>query len=500
MRSRTLAPLLLAIIAASLLLNAGASSADEYRLVFRGELRGDQVGSIEVGGMTYLRLADLARAFGASRHWNPRTQKAALAIDARRIVMADGSAFVSVGTSTVNVTRPVLVRDGEVWVPRPFLTRALGPGTNSDIELDAERSVIVVTRLGVRITSVTVEQRVGGTAVVFALSDAVAFTAENARRGSIDLLFDGVALADTLMVPEGIGHISEISVREIEAGVEATVSVSDAVRTYSAVYRRRPPRVELVAEAPGGSGTILPPLLEPRSLLPDPDDMFGGVGGGIQTVMIDPGGGGHETGSVGRGGLTSREANLALARELGEFLQDEGYYVFMTRHGDTHLSLKRRAEIANLAGASVFVSVQCGAHMSGAVGGFRVLYYEPRRGVARAGSGTERGGLVRRHRGREPAPTDVLLWGRVQTEYTRESRSLARAVHERMDAAIDRPDRGVKRANLLVLSGCAMPAIQIEAGFITNKTDESLLSDGDYLRAVARSVAQGIVDFTRDND
>lgn len=499
MRSRTLALLLLTIIAVSLLLSAAAASADEYRLVFRGERRGGPVGSIEVGGMAYLSLADLAQAFGASRHWNPRTQKAALAIDTRRIVMTDGSAFVSLGEETVNVTRPVLVRDGEVWVPRPFLTRALGPGTNSGVEFDAERSVIVVTRLGARITSVTVEQRIGGTAVVFALSDAAAFTAENDRRGSIDLVFDGAALADTLMVPEGVGHIPEISVRQIEGGVEATVSVSDAVRTYSAVYRRRPPRVEVVAEALGGSGAISPPLLEPRSLLPDPDDIFGG-GGGIQTVMIDPGGGGHEIGSVGRAGLTSKEANLALAREIGEYLQDEGYYVFMTRHGDTHLTLKRRAEIANLAGASVFVSVQCGAHMSGAVGGFRVLYYEARPGVVRSGRGTERGGLVRRHRGREPAPTDALLWERVQIEYARESRGLARAVHERMDAAVDRPDRGVSRANLLVLGGCAMPAIQVEAGFITNRTDESLLSDHDYLRAVARSIARGVMDFTRGTD
>ena len=76
---------------------------------------------------------------------------------------------------------------------------------------------------------------------------------------------------------------------EIEGGVEATVSVSDAVRTYSAVYRRRPPRVEVVAEALGGSGTTSPPLLEPRSLLSDPDDIFGAGSGGIQTVMIDPG-------------------------------------------------------------------------------------------------------------------------------------------------------------------------------------------------------------------
>jgi N-acetylmuramoyl-L-alanine amidase len=307
-------------------------------------------------------------------------------------------------------------------------------------------------------------------------------------------------LSDTLVVPEGLGHVSGVSVREVEGGVEATVSVSDAVRVYSAVYRRGPSRIEVEAEAAGGSGISSPPLLEPRSLLPDSDEMFGGTGGGIQTVMLDPGGGGHEAGSVGRAGLTSKEVNLALAREIGEYLQDQGYYVFMTRHGDTHLTLKRRAEIANLAGANVFVSVQCGAHMSGAVGGFRVLYYEPRPDVVRGRRGAERGGLVRRHRGREPSPADALLWESVQSEYVQESRGLARAVHRRLDAAIDRPDRGVRRANLLVLGGCAMPAVQIEAGFITNGTDESLLSDRDYLRAVARSIALGIMDFTRGND
>ncbi len=138
MRSRTTTaaaiPLAMAVLIA---LSFVPSSADTYRIAFAGEPREDRVETIDVGGATYLRLSDLARAFGGARHWNPKTQKLTLVTDTRRITMAEESAIVAIGQDVVNIGRPVVRKAGAYWVPRSFLTRALAPATNSEIEIDA---------------------------------------------------------------------------------------------------------------------------------------------------------------------------------------------------------------------------------------------------------------------------------------------------------------------------------------------------------------------------
>ena len=90
-----------------------------------------------------------------------------------------------------------------------------------------------------------------------------------------------------------------------------------------------------------------------------------------------------------------------------------------------------------------------------------------------------------------------LEWDHVQDAFRDESRRLARAVHDRMAEALGAADRGVASRTLSVLSGCAMPAIVIETGFISNGGDEERLADESFVRDAARAIARGIVDYRR---
>ena len=90
------------------------------------------------------------------------------------------------------------------------------------------------------------------------------------------------------------------------------------------------------------------------------------------------------------------------------------------------------------------------------------------------------------------------MWERVQTTYLVESRTLAAHIGERLDAVLDVPGRGTRGQELIVLSGCAMPAAVVEVGYITNGSEASLLADENHLRTVAGAIARGIADFARD--
>ena len=59
------------------------------------------------------------------------------------------------------------------------------------------------------------------------------------------------------------------------------------------------------------------------------------------------------------------------------------------------------------------------------------------------------------------------------------------------------PDRGVKRANFVVLRDLNAPGILIEMGFISNRMEERKLNNSVYIDALAVGIAEGIIDYIK---
>src|SRR4029434_2400515 len=82
--------------------------------------------------------------------------------------------------------------------------------------------------------------------------------------------------------------------------------------------------------------------------------------GKVQTVVLDPGHGGHDKGALSRYGC-EKDFALDVARKLRPLLQAKGLRVVMTREGDYFVPLDVRAQIANAARDSIFVSIHFNA-------------------------------------------------------------------------------------------------------------------------------------------
>jgi N-acetylmuramoyl-L-alanine amidase len=258
--------------------------------------------------------------------------------------------------------------------------------------------------------------------------------------------------------------------------------------------RSGPYRLEILVSAERDE-RLPPPLLRgSRQLLVGGIGPFASLDSDIETVMLDPGHGGPDSGHVGPSGLAEKDAALALAQRTAEYLQREGFYVFMTRSSDSEVPVKRRAEIANLSSADLFVSIHCGSWHSGRAGGFAVSYYRPA-GESRFNAGDhDFDGLRRTAAGARPGPSSPLVWGKAQEEVSEESTALARAVHRRLAESLDTRDRGVGGADLAVLAGCTMPAILVEPFFISNAYEAALVEDEAFLSRAARAIASGVAD------
>lgn len=207
---------------------------------------------------------------------------------------------------------------------------------------------------------------------------------------------------------------------------------------------------------------------------------------GRKVIVLDPGHGGHDHGAVGPSGLAEKTVALNLARKLKETLAKD-YAVYVTRDGDYWLNIENRTAMANHHRADLFVSLHTGGSSHHKARGMAVFSYGPGQGLAL----------------QEVAPVVVTgerlrPWDQVQWIHRTKSKFLANLVHSHLLARLNPIDRGIHEAPCLVLRGADMPAILIEAGYVSHPEEEKELNDPDIITTVAEAVGEGIKEFLRN--
>ncbi len=219
----------------------------------------------------------------------------------------------------------------------------------------------------------------------------------------------------------------------------------------------------------------------------------------INTIMIDPGHGGKDPGAIGkRMRLKEKHLNLALATRLKDDLEKNGMHVIMTRYDDTFIPLPRRTEMANKSGADLFVSVHINASRTRTLSGFECYYLsEATDDNARAIEAFENSSL-KLGEGTAISHSNVLdkaLWDMTLTENRRESAALASHICGSVENSFITRNRGIRTARFYVLKGTRMPAVLIEAAYISNKNEEAKLSNSSHLDRMADILAKGILEY-----
>jgi N-acetylmuramoyl-L-alanine amidase len=178
-------------------------------------------------------------------------------------------------------------------------------------------------------------------------------------------------------------------------------------------------------------------------------------------IVIDPGHGGSDTGAM-HNGLVEKVLTLDISMRLRTILTSRGWTVKMTRERDVDVvapdddartELQGRCDVANNAGARLFVSVHINAFTTSDLNGTTTYYYKP---------GDE---------------------------------TFAEAVQHRLIPLLGTKDDGVKHENLYVVRHTTMPAILVETAFLSNPDDAAKLRNPAFLQNVAEGIADGIGDY-----
>jgi N-acetylmuramoyl-L-alanine amidase len=209
-----------------------------------------------------------------------------------------------------------------------------------------------------------------------------------------------------------------------------------------------------------------PPASSTRSGAPTP----------FALVVIDPGHGGQDSGAS-CGAIYEKDLTLDIAQRVNRLLQAQGLATLMTRVGDSYVSLQDRAAVTNRTRDCIFVSIHFNEGKK-IVSGVETYYAE-----------------------HQAVPTPRLVsWipffqGAESESPTVASQSLARFIQEAMVVRTKAPDRGTKSEQFFVIANVAVPAVLVEAGFLSSKDDIAKLESDDYREQMAAAISEGILRY-----
>jgi len=220
--------------------------------------------------------------------------------------------------------------------------------------------------------------------------------------------------------------------------------------------------------------------------------------GGPGVIVIDPGHGGEDTGAIGPNGAEEKNVVLSLALMVAEILNERlSSTVLLTRTGDVFIPLEERTAFANRNGADLFVSIHVNAALNREASGVETFFlsFDATDDDARRVAAFENR-IVKTAEDRvDGDDIQVILLDLASTEAHHESSRLAEDVHLSVLEHSGRENRGVKQAPFTVLVGATMPAVLVEAGFISNPEEERLLSSRKEQARIAEAIADGIMGF-----
>lgn len=207
----------------------------------------------------------------------------------------------------------------------------------------------------------------------------------------------------------------------------------------------------------------------------------------IKTIVIDPGHGGKDSGTLGtkRFKIYEKHVALAVSLKLGNYIAEAfpEVKIIYTRDTDVFLELNERTEIANKSNADLFISIHCDGFTNPKPSGASVFVMGMSKLKANMDVAMRENSAIylednykQKYDGFDPKSAEsYIVFSLMQNTYLNQSLQIAEEVESEFSNRANRKSRGVKQAPFYVISRTNMPSILVECGFLTNPNEEEFL-------------------------
>jgi N-acetylmuramoyl-L-alanine amidase len=460
-------------------------------------------------------MVDLAETYRIDVSYDPVTLTMSLSRVTQRISVSNLSATLKFNNSLLNLGSPARLIRGAMYVPAQTFLPILSRMLRTTLSWDAGKNGIISPAVASAVTNITFEERAQGTLIRILLTEPLTYRHELSQYNWLSIVFPGGSLSRSIgfsAPPSGMVLDSRFIQRQGE--VQLSFRIAEDMESYniSKAEDSDDLLISLRRKRPLASTTR--PNTSPRaiedaidSIVPKPVvPTFNEDEWRIDTVVIDPGHGGKDSGALGPKGTKEKDVVLAVAKELNKLCTERGELdAVMTRTGDTFVSLYQRAVIAKRSNGKLFVSIHSNASKSRDARGMEVFFLsaaktEDARMVAErenASVSYEDNPAASRRMLNESSLLNDIERDMASNVFLKESQDMCSVLIDTTVPVTRQDNRGIKQAGFYVLAGTlpSMPSILFEIGFISNPEEERMLNRISYQKRLAQAMYDAIIKF-----
>jgi N-acetylmuramoyl-L-alanine amidase len=408
----------------------------------------------------------------------------------------------------VQLPAPSRTYGGRAYLSLRSLEAVLRGVTNAPVRWDGEHTLVLEDSTAdpasaFEITGLHVEQRLNGYLMTVRASRPLGtveswlkpdgwlfLTVENARA-------DTVALRS---VRAG-GAIRQVLVFQSATSVQITLKVAPDVE--AAEVLKDPNSNDLLVNLRTRSASTQQDLERRRQAMKEREDAERRSRWKLDVVVIDPGHGGKDPGTIGVRGTYEKNIVLGIGLKLGELIKKHmpDVKVVYTRSTDKFVELYRRTQMANEAGGKLFISIHCNAieKKPSRTNGFEIYLLRPGRTDDAVRVAALENAVIElesdRSRYKALTEEEFILVTMAQAAYMKHSERFAEITARALDDHTTLRNGGVKQAGFYVLVGASMPNVLVETGYLSNVKDEAFLRSQTGQQQVAEAILKGLQSY-----
>jgi len=477
--------------AAVFVLGTAVSAAITVRELPSG--RTATVPAVTIDGTLLAAVPMVFEQIGFSWKWDAAGQQLTCTRNALQYVFTEDVPYYSSGGALLTLSTPAARVGATIFLPAGDIVAILSEAGGPKVRWNAASRLLTINKSSHSIVSVSSEKKQNGVLVTVELADSLPFD-YTYYYPNVTLNFFG-ATVDTSQVKSlrRIGLVDSLFSVQFNESAQVSLLVTREIED---------PQIDYLQDL----HTILVSL-RPKKSPEEAKSRNAAAGGGIRTLVIDPGHGGKDPGAIGPGGTMEKDVTLKMARQLRDLLKKKKEIkVFLTRESDVFVALADRTKMANERNADLFISIHVDAmpgsqKIKDANKGYKVYF------LSQAKNENDKLAAMRENAVIEfeekPQHYNALknvLINLAGNEYLRESQDLSILLDRQFEASlhkkIGRLQLGIGQANFWVLNGAYMPSILIETGFISNTAEEKIICEKPFQKDMANAIYEAVMNFT----
>lgn len=492
------------------------STSFASELIIKRGNKSAKIQSVNLRGTEYVSSREFSKIIGANYYFNSEKGKSEIKFIDYNLKFTANNQFVILTAKKSNQHQifqlPISakLRNGDVFIPVKYsvkyfsyasgLTTTFNENNNTvsivTSEVNTKELVswnkTLVDRSSIKydIFSAKIENKSNGTLLRLSTKREIRQPSSSISNNTLYIFFSDATIdKNELLNLKVKGFIRKISVKHVDGNPQLEIKLREGFDKYELFYDEEIGEILISIHNKY--------LKDEKALIEDVDKWK------FDAIVLSPGHGGRDPGTIGINGVKEKDINLAIAKELGSLINKNiaDTKVIYARKDDRFVELYKRGKIANENKGSLYISIHCNStpRKPSNASGFEVYLLRPGRTKEAIGIAELENSVI----SLEEDPTrykqlndeNFILVSMAHSSNMRYSETFADMLNTEWIKQVKIPSRGIKQAGFYELVGASMPSVLIETGFLSNKKDVKFLSSKSGQKKIAKTILDAIIKY-----